>query len=117
MAEDHVKLIAMHCFDKIPDLRKFNPLVTDEVCRIIGKMLAKRSVDRYADAAHLLEDVNRLVSGQPSAIELHPRLPQCDPSKLFLAEFQWELKASPEELWPYVSNTERINSAVGGAIR
>ena len=112
-ANDHVKLISEHCFEPVPDLRKSNSQVTDEVCRILDKMLAKKPEDRYADVNHLLEDVERLLSGQPSVIELHPQLPECEPSKLFLAEFSWDLESTPEELWPYVSNTERINSAVG----
>jgi class 3 adenylate cyclase len=28
-------------------------------------------------------------------------------------DFSWELEASPEQLWPHVSNTERLNRAVG----
>ncbi|MEM8866492.1 MAG: hypothetical protein AAGF31_13185, partial [Planctomycetota bacterium] len=29
------------------------------------------------------------------------------------SEMTWQLAASPEALWPYVSNTDRLNRAIG----
>ena len=40
-------------------------------------------------------------------------IPNTIANRLFAADFEWELEASPELLWPYVSNTERLNCAVG----
>ena len=112
-APDAMRLASMHCFDAIPLPSKLNPKVTTAVDEIITKALAKKPEDRYADAAHLLKDIERLLTGGVSDIELHPILPTYDPAKLFRCDFVWELDSTPEELWPFVSNTERFNRAVG----
>ena len=31
-----------------------------------------------------------------------------DPRAVRTYEFRWEMNSSPEQLWPYVSNTERL---------
>lgn len=62
----------------------------------------------FADRAFEL-----FLRGEATEIQLHPSTPQHDANRVFAADFEWELEASPELLWPYVSNTERLNCAVG----
>jgi len=112
LADDPVKLIAMHCFDAPPDLRKLNPDVSDATAAIVERMLAKSATARYADASHLLEDLQRLASGDMVPAVSHPVMPSAT-GQLFEAEWTWDFPSRPEELWPWVSNTERINAAVG----
>jgi len=113
VANDPMKLATMHCFDAPKSLASFNSSVSEEVQRIVEKTLAKRTIDRYADAAHLLTDLERLLRGEASPIDVHPLLPPHKATDLVQAEFQWELDSTPEQLWPYVSNTERLNKAIG----
>ncbi len=80
---------------------------------IVEKSLVKDPQSRYRDAADMLQDVERLLNGEPTRIQLHPLVPDCDPKSLFRADFEWDLQSPPEALWPYVSNTERLNRAVG----
>jgi serine/threonine protein kinase/class 3 adenylate cyclase len=113
LSDDPMQLATMHCFETPPPPSNFNPLVSDDVSAILQKCLAKRPEDRYADAAHLLRDLDRCLRGEPSAIELHPLLPACDSQTVFDATFQWTLQSPPESLWHYVANTERLNRAIG----
>ncbi len=113
VGDDPMKVATMHCFEQVPDLKKLNPLVSDGAVQIVKKCLAKRPEQRYLDATHLLTALELFLRGEASEIQLHPLFPKHDPSRLFAVDFEWELEASPESLWPYVSNTERLNRAVG----
>ena len=113
IGDDPMKVATMHCFEQVPDLKKLNPLVSDGAVQIIEKCLAKQPEQRYVDAAHLVAALELFLRGEASEIQLHPLFPKHDPSRLFAVDFEWELEASPELLWPYVSNTERLNCAVG----
>ena len=112
VASDPVKLITMHCFEDAPDLRKLNPAISDGVARLVARALQKKPESRYANAAHLHSEIDRLLRGETNDVELHPVVPTTT-SEVIEAVWEWNLAASPEQLWPLVSNTERINSAVG----
>src|SRR5690606_31735235 len=43
----------------------------------------------------------------------HPAPPVVRASAVQVYSFQWELASPPEALWPFVSNTEKMNRAVG----
>ena len=113
MAETTMAVIALHCQSPVPSLQKLNPAVSDAVCRIVEKCLAKSPTDRYANAGELLQDLERHLRGEPSGIAIHPQLPPSDPQNLLQYDWSWELEASPEQLRLLVSNTERFNRAVG----
>lgn len=112
-SDDPMKLAAMQCFDPIPNLQKRNRQVSDRVANIVAKMLSKNPSDRYADAAQLLQELDRYLDGVPSDFDAHPRAPEFDRRKLWERKFEWELKSSPSQLWPYVTNTDRLNRASG----
>jgi eukaryotic-like serine/threonine-protein kinase len=107
------EIIPKICHDPPPPLSKFNPAVSDGVCQVVNKALAKRPEQRYAGAAEWLRDLEALRKGEPTSIAVHPKLPPHDPRELLQFDFQWELASSPRQLWPYVSNTERLNRALG----
>jgi serine/threonine protein kinase/class 3 adenylate cyclase len=113
VAESPLALIAQHTREAPPPLGKLNPSVSEGACRVVEKALAKAPADRYPDAAALLEDLERLRRGEPSGLVVHPRRPECDPRRVLRYEFSWDLEAPPRELWPHVSNTERLNRALG----
>jgi serine/threonine protein kinase/class 3 adenylate cyclase len=112
-AESVLALTSMHVNEPPPPLQKLNPRLSDGVCRIVAKALAKLPDARHADAEALLLDLERLERGELTSIAVHPRLPACDPDRQLQYDWSWDLQASPEQLWPYVSNTERLNRAVG----
>ena len=111
-ADDPIKLISMHCFEQAPDPRKARAEISDGAAALIAKTLQKSPSERYADAGHLLADLTRLLHGEAASAVSHPSVPQ--PSgKVFAATWEWQLDSNPAELWPHVSNTERVNAAVG----
>jgi serine/threonine protein kinase/class 3 adenylate cyclase len=106
-------VMAKHQNEPAPDLKRFNPAVSDAACSIVAKALAKLPEHRYATAGELLQDIERLLRGEPTGLELHPRLPACDPREVVSFDWLWDLDASARALWPLVSNTERFNRAIG----
>ncbi len=112
-ADDSMKLAAMHCFEAPPVVSQVNPHVSDAASNIVARALAKRPEDRFTDAAHLLTTLEKLLRGDTSPAEQHPQLPDHDASRLFERTYEWQLDSSPEELWPLVSDTNRVNRAMG----
>lgn len=113
VAPSPLLVMAMHCHEPVPALEQANPAVSGAVAQVVARCLAKAPVDRYADATALLRDLERVQRKEPVAGALHPRLPVCDPDQVLSYEFSWELEASAAQLWPHVSNTERLNRALG----
>lgn len=112
-ADDPMALAGMHCFDAPPSLRKLRPEVSEPAAQIVAKCLAKQPADRYADAAHLLTELDRLLRGEASEVALRPVVPAHDAARVVSNQMAWSLKSEASDLWPYVANTERLNRAVG----
>ncbi len=112
-ADDPMKLAGMHCFEAPPAIRKLNPLVSEVAVGIVDKAMAKKPSDRYADAGHMLRELDQALRGEPSDLAVHPLLPDHDPQQTVSNDMTWELSSSPERLWPLVANTERLNRAMG----
>jgi serine/threonine protein kinase/class 3 adenylate cyclase len=96
-----------------PQVNTLNSAVSDGASQVVAKALAKRSEDRYSDAGAMLQDLDRLLRGEPTSLIAHPACPPCDPKDLVRFRFRWDLDASPRQLWPSISNTERLNRALG----
>ena len=112
-----VGILRKHLEAPLPDLRVLRPEAGDGVAALVERMTAKAPAERFADARALLEEIERLRRGDASGIAAHPRLPDAVPGKLLAYRFAWQLAATARELWPYVSDTERFNRAVGiGAV-
>lgn len=112
-ADDPMALAAMHCFEEVPSIRKINPRVSEAAAAIAERCLAKHPSDRFADAGALLRELDGLLRGEASDVTLRPALPEHDPRQVLGGDFTWELAATPDQLWPYVSNTDRLNRAIG----
>jgi eukaryotic-like serine/threonine-protein kinase len=98
--------------DAPPALEKLNPAVSGPTVAFVAKCLSKDPVARPVDAGAFLRDVERLLGGEPTELTTHPRMPAWHgPVKEVVCT--WELNAPPAKLWPYVSNTERLNRAIG----
>lgn len=112
-SDNVMQLVTMHCVETPPPLQTHIPDVNESTARIVAKALAKKPEDRYSDAGALLRDLERVRRGEPSDIVLHPAAPSADPKHIVSVDFEWDLEAKPEQLWPHVSNTERLNRAIG----
>lgn len=112
-AEDALSVLAMHREATPPSFQQLRVGVSDGTSHLVARCLAKSPEGRYANAGELLNDLERLLRGEPTHLVLHPRLPDCNPKNILHYDFTWELAASPEQLWPHVSNTERLNRAIG----
>ena len=113
LADTVLAVTHMHVHQPPPPLRQFNPHVSDGMCRIIEKALAKSPDARHADAEAFLLDLERLRRGEAVRDAVHPRLPPADSGKVLQYDWAWELEAAPDRLWPYVADTERLNRAAG----
>jgi serine/threonine protein kinase/class 3 adenylate cyclase len=105
-------VLQAHLNAPVPSLKAINASLSDGVCRVVERAMAKSPAHRPADAAELLAEIERVRRGEPSAVTAHPRLPDADPARVLTYDFSWELESPPEELWPHVSNTERLNRAI-----
>ena len=110
---DVMDVAASHRTQTPPSLTKIRDDLSQATLGLVERMLAKDPGERFLDAAHFLESVEPILRGETTEISRHPVLPEVDERQLFRADFQWDLQATPAELWPFVSNTERINCAVG----
>ena len=74
-------------------------------------------VDSSKTGAEEEEMIGRLLkvehADEPTEIVIHPRLPAANPRDVIEFDWAWDLEASPRQLWPHVSNTERVNRALG----
>jgi eukaryotic-like serine/threonine-protein kinase len=113
LADSVLALSVMHAKEPLPPLSRINAAVSDGVCRVLEKALSKNPDARFDDAEVFLDALERAQRGQPSAIAVHPRLPACRSGKLLTYDWSWELEAAPEQLWPHIANTDRLNRAVG----
>lgn len=113
LADTPLAVIAKHNNEPPPALKSLNPEVSDGICEVVNKALSKPPGHRYGDAGSMLRDLERLLRGEPTNLAIHPLLPAFDPDELIIYNWTWELNASARQLWPLVSNTERLNRAVG----
>jgi serine/threonine protein kinase/class 3 adenylate cyclase len=95
-----------------PPLDRLNPDLSAATAALVARCLAKNPADRPPDATALLRDLVRILDGEPTDAAAHPLAPPDDGTAQSFT-FTWELRATPDKLWPFVSNTERLNKAVG----
>jgi len=113
VADTILAVLEQHRSENLPALQGFNAIVSDGVSRLVEQMLAKDPDARPANAVMVLHELERLQRGEAAPIELHPKLPARNSGRELLYEWTWELDSPPRALWPLVSNTERLNRAIG----
>ena len=63
-------VMSMHLVDALPDPRQWEPGLSEGLCRVLRKMMAKSREERYPDIAALDVDLHRLQAGQtPRPVE------------------------------------------------
>ncbi len=108
-----IEIFRQQCDAPIPKLRSIVATASDAIQQVIEKCLAKNANARYQNAGELFLDLEGLLTGTRTSILLHPAIPDSNTKGLLRYQFQWKLRSSAESLWPYVSNTDRVNHAVG----
>ncbi len=66
-ADSAMTLMMMHVNDPVPDLRKLNPDVPDNLVAVINKALAKDPNDRYQTAGQMASALRNTIGGATSA--------------------------------------------------
>ncbi|MFN0252216.1 MAG: protein kinase domain-containing protein [Kofleriaceae bacterium] len=114
VADDNpMAVILQHMRDEPPRLDALASEVSPAVADLVAKCLEKDPKQRPADAAELLDAVDRMCNGEAALITAHPAPPVHRESRIIEYSFEWELQSTPEQLWPFVSNTEKMNRATG----
>ncbi|MCD0458260.1 protein kinase domain-containing protein [Roseiconus lacunae] len=114
-AESFLELAEKHAQQSLPSLRSIASEVDELVARLVDRALSKHPGHRFSDAAELLAEVDAIIEGQPTSCLL--------PSSGFATsnvttrplvfEVKCQLRSPAQILWPYLSNTERVNHALG----
>lgn len=65
--ESSVAIAVKHLQAQLPDPREFNPLISEELCNVIQKTMAKDPAERYQTAAELKLALKALLSGLTKA--------------------------------------------------
>ncbi len=111
--DNQMTVILQHLKDPPPRLETLVPEVSPQVADLIARCLAKDPRTRPADATEVLAVIEQMCDGVAALITAHPAPPIFRSARIQTYRFAWELAASPEALWPFVSNTEKMNRATG----
>lgn len=61
--EEAIAIALKHVQDPVPDPRQWNPDLSDELCRIITRAMAKSPAERYQSAQEMKKDLLRILDG------------------------------------------------------
>ena len=95
--------VVMRCLAKAPDARFVTARALFETLRAIAE-------GRSVDAGPV--SLGRIRSSPKQSTVPPPDRPRREEAKKHMA-WSWRLNASPASLWPFVSNTDRFNRAIG----
>lgn len=104
-------IMAAKMRDRAPNLRTIVPDAAEPIVHLVAHCLETDRDARVKSAADFIEAAEEALGTRARKIAAHPSRPESKSSKRY--EFTWDLDASPVALWPYVSNTERVNRALG----
>jgi class 3 adenylate cyclase/tRNA A-37 threonylcarbamoyl transferase component Bud32 len=111
--DNQMAVILAHLRDEPPRLDAVVAETTPAVAELVARCLAKDPKQRPQDAAEVLAAIEQLCDGAAALITAHPAPPIVRENLVQTYAFEWELASPPEALWPFVSNTEKMNRAAG----
>ncbi len=111
--DNQMSVILAQLGETPPRLDAVVPEVSPQVADLVARCLQKDPKSRLADAAEVLAVIEQMCDGVAALITAHPAPPIHREARIQTYVFEWELGASPEALWPFVSNTEKMNRATG----
>ncbi|MCB9596887.1 MAG: protein kinase [Sandaracinaceae bacterium] len=106
------KVMLAHLSEAPAPLTEREPATPRAVSDVVMRCLAKRPDERYPDAAAFHEALMAAWHGAAVVTQALPQPLGLD-GKPRVYDFTWSLRATPDELWPHVSNTDRLNRAAG----
>jgi serine/threonine protein kinase/class 3 adenylate cyclase len=104
-------IIMKQLHERAPRVEELVPEISPTTGELVARALEKDAARRFADAAELLAAIEGVRHGTPALITAHPAPPVHRAGAIQTYVFEWDLAASPEQLWPFVSNTEKMNRA------
>ncbi len=66
------EVLKAHVMDPLPPLQDLNPEVSDDVCALVERMMAKKPEERYQGAAEIITEIERLQGGSTLGRERIP---------------------------------------------
>jgi serine/threonine protein kinase/class 3 adenylate cyclase len=111
--DNQMAVILQHLREPPPRLDSVFAEVSPPVADLVAQCLEKDPKRRPQDAAELLATIEQLCDGTAALITAHPAPPVVREGLVQTYAFEWELQSSPDALWPFVSNTEKMNRATG----
>lgn len=111
--DNQMAVILQHLREPPPRLDEVSRETTPAVADLVARCLEKDPTRRPQDAAEVLAAIEQLCDGAAALITAHPAPPIVRESAVQTYTFEWDLASSPEALWPFVSNTEKMNRATG----
>ena len=112
-ASETIELAELHRVERPVALTIARPGTSEAINSIVMKALEKDPNLRYQHAHEMLADVERILAGQPIALNLKSELPDALHPSIKRYDFQWTLDATANQLWPLVADTDRFNRAIG----
>jgi len=109
--DNQMAVILAHLGEAAPRVDALVPEVSPAVADLVARLLEKDPKKRPQDAAEVLAAIEQITQGCTALITAHPSPPVVRERAIRTYAFEWELQASPEALWPFVSNTEKMNRA------
>jgi serine/threonine protein kinase/class 3 adenylate cyclase len=111
--DNQMAVILAHLNEPAPRLDVVMPEVSPTVAALVARCLDKDPKKRPQDAAEMLAAIEQLCDGAAALITAHPAPPVVRERSVVTYLFEWDLQSSPAALWPFVSNTEKMNRATG----
>src|SRR5262249_27806596 len=111
--DNQMAVILQHLNERPARLNEVVPETSPVVAELVAKCLEKDPKRRPQDAAEVLAEIEQLCNGSTALITAHPAPPVVRERSVQSYTFEWDLGSSPEALWPFVSNTEKMNRATG----
>ncbi len=66
------EVLKAHVMDPLPPLQDLNPEVSDDVCALVERMMAKKAEERYQSASEVITELERLQGGSTLGRERIP---------------------------------------------
>ncbi|HKO94564.1 MAG TPA: protein kinase [Polyangiaceae bacterium] len=108
-ADDLMQVLRRQLSEDPPRLSE-RAAVSEGTSQLVARALDKQAARRFADATELLAAIEQVRSGpvQTSALAVQSRAEGAQQ-----IEFSLELRSAAHDLWPYVSDTDRMNQVIG----
>ena len=109
-----IATIAAQVHEPVPKLREKCPEASVDLADLVESCLARAPGERPLDARAVLEQIELIRRGERRLLSQHPLVPkEADEAPTRVVEIEVNLSSSPSALWPFVSDTNRVNRNIG----